>query len=486
MLFREPLRVLSADDMARIHEAALTILQDVGMLFDHPEARQILRSSGAIVDDAAGVVKLPRKLVQASADRMRRAYADPDRVPARMCARYSHIRFRTEPLAIHPDFSVNAGGFSVFIHDLDGRRRHATRHDVLCAINMVNRLDAITFTGLPVSDQAVPARQRPVAMAGLLAQHTTKFGGVETFEKSDIPYLIDIATVVKGSEAAVRAEPILVGYGETRSPLCFDRNMIDIFMEYVRRGFPQTVDTMPNAGATAPVTAAGTLALGAAETLAALVLAHALDPDAVVGVDMIPSTCDMQSGLFRYSSPERWTLLMARVQMISEFYGCPSGVHGGKTDSCHYDEQCGYDKGLTMMMPVLAGAVGIGTVGHLENAVTFSPVQLAIDAAFADGVRASLRGIEVNDDTLALDVIREVGIGGNYLGHEHTATRFRDTTFNHPLLQHLPWDSAQSAGDMLSRARAQARELWQPAQPVLRDDQIRAIDAIVARAAKRA
>jgi trimethylamine--corrinoid protein Co-methyltransferase len=486
MFFREPLRVLSADDMARIHDAALTILQDVGMLFDHPEARQLLRKAGATVDDATGVVKFPRRLVQASVDQMRRAYANPVRQPARMSARYSHVRFRTEPLAIHPDFSVNAGGFSVFIHDLEGRRRTATRHDVLCALNLVNQLDAITFTGLPVSDQAVPARLRPVAMAGLLAQHTAKFGGVETFEKSDIPYLIDIATVVKGSEDAVRAEPILVGYGETRSPLCFDRNMIDIFMEYIRRGFPQTVDTMPNAGATAPATAAGVLAMGAAETLGAVVLAHAIDPDAVVGVDMIPSTCDMQSGLFRYSSPERWTLLMARVQMISEFYGCPSGVHGGKTDSCHYDEQCGYDKGLTVMMPVLAGAVGIGTVGHLENAVTFSPVQLVIDAAFADGVRASLRGIEVNDETLGLDAIREVGIGGNFFGHDHTAAHFRETLFNHPLLQHQPWDSAQAGGDMLSRARARARELWQPAAPILRDDQHRAIEAILARATKRA
>ena len=114
-------------------------------------------------------------------------------------------------------------------------------------------------------------------------------------------------------------------------------------MEYIERCFPQTLDTMPNGSATVPVTAAGNLAVGIAETLTGVILAYTIDENAIVCVDIIPSYCDMQSGIFRYASAERMPLLVARVQMISEYYGCPSGVHGGKTDSCFVNVQCGME-----------------------------------------------------------------------------------------------------------------------------------------------
>jgi hypothetical protein len=166
-------------------------------------------------------------------------------------------------------------------------------------------------------------------------------------DASEFEYVARIAAVVAGGEEALRRKPVLVGYGEARSPLCLDANMARILIEYVRRGLPQTLDTMPNAGFTAPVTAAGCLSLGIAETLGGLLLGYATDPDAVIGVDIIPSLVDMRSGLFSYASAARMPLLGARVQMISEFYGCPSGVHGGKTDSCTIGIQAGADCRIT-------------------------------------------------------------------------------------------------------------------------------------------
>ena len=428
-MLSEPLRALTPDNMQRIHEAALTILADVGMKVESPRALRYLAGFGCQVDQSSYVVQFPRAVVQACVDRMRKDYGNPQRQPERMGVRYSHIRFRREPHRIHSDFTTSAGGFCCFIYDLDGVRRKANADDVRRCLHLAERLDGIDYTGLPVADQDTPAPLRPVAMAAEVARYTRKFGGVETFKKEDIPYLIEIGSIVKGNMERLKQEPILVGYSEARSPLCFDRNMAEIFVEYVERGLPQTLDTMPNGGATAPVTAAGLLALGCAETLGGLVLGHAVDEHAVVGVDIIPSYCDMRSGLFRYASPDRMPLLVVRVQMISEYYGCPSGVHGGKTDSCFPNIQCGIEKAMSTVFPVLAGAVGIGTVGHLENAVTFSPLQLAIDAEVSRAVRRTLKPIEVNDETLALDTIRRVGIGGNYLADEHTAHHFRDELF---------------------------------------------------------
>ena len=182
-MFLEPIRVLSMAEMERIHEGALHVLERVGMRFESTRALAYLRKAGCSVDEQSCVVKFPKRIVQDAVDRMRRAYDNPDRLPARMSVRYAHIRFRKEPHRIHPDFTTSAGGFCVYIWDFQGRRRPATMDDVHRSIHLVNRLTDIDYTGLPVSDQEVPFRLRPVRMAAELAKYTTKFGGVETFRR---------------------------------------------------------------------------------------------------------------------------------------------------------------------------------------------------------------------------------------------------------------------------------------------------------------
>ena len=118
---------------------------------------------------------------------------------------------------------------------------------------------------------------RPVVMAAELVKATRKLGGIETFHGQDVKYIARIGEVVAGGRAAHRRNPILVGYAEARSPLCIDAEMADVLLAHLELGLPQSLDTMPNAGATAPVTAAGVLALGVAETLGGLVLGYAVD-----------------------------------------------------------------------------------------------------------------------------------------------------------------------------------------------------------------
>lgn len=483
----EPLRFLTDDEMARIHRGALEILERTGMWVDHDEALERLRSAGCRVDMDTRVVRFPPDVVEAAVDRMRRAYAEPGRVPSRMGVRYSHVRFRAEPYRIHPDFTVSTGGFCCFLVDLDGRRRRATMDDVRASLRLVDALPNIDLTGLPVSAQEVPDHERPVRMAAELVKITRKLGGIETFCAHDVKYITRIAEVVAGGPESLRREPILVGYGEARSPLCFDRNMADIFVAYVKAGLPQTLDTMVNGGATAPMTPAACLAMGMAETLSAVVLAYAIDPQAIVGVDIIPSFMDMSSGIFRYAGPERWPLLGARLQLQQEFYGCPSGVHGGKTDACVPGVQVGIEKGISMIMPVLCGAVGIGTVGHLENAVTFSPVQLVIDDAIVAYVRRAIQGFDVTDETLALDAIHEVGIGGEFITHATTAEWCRKASLLHPLFERAPWASIHDGAvvGMEARARAEAARLMaRETEPPLTPDQEAAIDELVQEACR--
>jgi len=483
MRYCEPIRVLSPDEMRAIHENALRILGQVGLWVESDEAIDYYEATGCAADRDRRIVTFPADVVERCVARLKEGFGDPQRLPERMSVRYSHVRFRREAFCVHQDFSVNTGGFCVFICDLEGTRRRATMEDVRRTINLAHHLDQITYLGLPVSAQEVPPALRPVKMAAELVKRTDKLGGVEAFTKRDVRYVTEIAEIVAGGPEALRREPVLVGYGEMRSPLCLDANMAEVMIEYVRLGLPQSLDTMPNAGATAPATAAGALSLGMAETLAGLVLGYSVDEDACMTIDVTPSFADMESGLYRYYGAERAPLLNARIQMISEFYGCPSGVHGGKTDSCHFDEQAGVDKVTSMLMPVLSGACGFGTVGHLENAATLSPVQLVIDNEIARYVRHLVKGVEVTADTLALEEIRRAGPGGEYMTSDHTLDHFRDEAFYSDLFDHLPWDSAQAAPEMVDKARSRAEELMgRDPEPRLSPEQIEAIDEVVKRA----
>ena len=480
---REPIRLLDADEMARIHHGALEILDRIGMRVQHHKALDYLRDYGCRVDHDSSAVKFPPEVVARSVDLMRRAYADPDRVPERMAVRYSHIRFRAAPHHVYQDFSVSSGGFCCFIYDLAGNRRRATMQDVRDSLKLAEKLPNIDFTGLPVSDQETPENMRPIVMAAELVKNTRKLGGIETFDVLDVEYITRIAEVVAGGAEQLRKKPVLVGYGEARSPLCLDENMVAIFLEYIKRGLPQTIETMPCAGTTAPATLAGTLALGCAETLCPLVLAHSVDEDAVIGVDILPSHADMRSGLFSYGAFGRVPYIVGRVQMISEYYGCPSGIHGLKTNSCTPGFEAGAEKVLSMVTPILAGACGIGTMGAIENALTYSPVQMVLDDALTGNMRYLTQDFDIGADALALDIVEEIGIGGEYMTHLHTAEHYRDNMYHDWLFDCKPWASAENTQSAEAKAADRARELLaEDNETILTGDQEEAIDEIVAEA----
>jgi trimethylamine--corrinoid protein Co-methyltransferase len=258
--------------------------------------------------------------------------------------------------------------------------------------------------------------------------------------------------------------------------------MADVMLAHLELGLPQSLDTMPDGGATAPMSAAGVLALGLAETLGGLVLGYAVDHDATLTIDLTPGYCDMRSMHFGYAGPERMPLLAARVQLVSEYYGCPSGIHGGKTDACVPGIQVGVEKAISMYVAVMAGAIGFGVVGHIENAVTFSPLQLVIDNEIARYVRHAIRGFEVNAETLALDVIEEVGPNGHYYDHVRTVQNFRNVELHSPFFDSWSWGVRDSLDRERFEKRAAAKMgelLAAESLPVLSAEQEAAIDEVV-------
>jgi trimethylamine---corrinoid protein Co-methyltransferase len=482
-----PLSFLDRGEMQRIHDGAVRILGRVGMRFDHEGALDYLASAGCEIDRARRTAMFPEPVVEGALARLKRDYARRA-WPEEMAVRYSRVRFTTGERRIHPDFTVSAGGYCVYLAGLDGVRRRATLEDTRDALRLAEQLDEIAFAGLPVSAQDVPQPMRQIVMAAELVKHTRKLGGIETLTPFDIEHVMRIGDVVRGSREELRKRPILVGYAEARSPLTVDSGMCEVMIEYVKRGMPQSLDTMPSGGATAPQRPAGVMAVGLAETLGGMVLAYAVDPEAVVTLDVTPSFADPSTGIYRYAGAERLPLLGARIQMIGDFYGCPSGVHGGKTDALHWDERCGFEKGTSMLMTVLCGAIGIGTVGHVENALTFSPVQLVLDNEMARYVRRAVQGFSVTEDDVGADLVERVGIGGNFLAEEDTAEQLREVLHLSPFFRVEPWGGGPQPpeGTEWERmASARAAELMaREVPPALTPEQEREIDAIV-RSAER-
>ncbi|MBN2290692.1 MAG: trimethylamine methyltransferase family protein, partial [Candidatus Glassbacteria bacterium] len=248
---------------------------------------------------------------------------------------------------------------------------------------------------------------------------------------------------------------------------------------------PQSIDTMPSAGTTAPATGAGTLALGLAETLAGLVLGYAVDRDAVLSLDFTGGYCDMKSLLFPYAGPDRLALLGGRIQLLRDFYGITCGVHGGKTNACEPGFQAGMEKASSTLFPLLCGASGIGTIGQVESGITYSPVQLVLDAECVRATRRTLAGFEVSPETLGLEAVRRVGPEGNFIADPHTAMHFRREFWLSELTECLSWESYSSrqVRGMERLAEERARQLMeQPLEPVLDDHQLAEIDRIVAHA----
>ena len=475
------IKVLTPEEMQRLHQAALLILERAGMMIDHPEALEFLRGAGCRVDFDRKHVSFPAEVTQNAIDKMRRDFTLADRQGIEMPVRFSEVHFSTSPVRIRGGFTSNAGGFVPYILDLEGRRRTATMQDVRDAIRLIDALPNIEMMGLPVAAGEAPEQGRPVVMAAELVKGTRKIGGIEAWDGADVQALQRMASVIHGSAEAARKRPLLVGYGEVRSPLCMDHNMAEIFIESVKLGLPQTVDTMPNAGATAPASGGGALAQGLAESMSAVVLGYAIDPEAMLGLDITPSYCDMRGGSFPYAGADRLPLVAAANQMLNEFYGRPGGSHGGKTDASFVGAQSGIEKALSILFPILCGASGIGTVGQLGS-TTFSPVQVVIDNEIIGYVKRMLEAFEVDDLGWAVDAICEVGPGGHFLGHPSTAERFRTEFWLDHIFERLAFysEEALTHDALVERARAKAQRILAEHQPEpLPREKVEAIDEIV-------
>ncbi len=444
------LTILSEDDVEKIHESSIELLEEVGVRFEHEIALELLRDSGADVDFSSQMVRFKPQLVKqllAKAPAQFTWYGrDPNR---RIQMGVNKVHFGS----LYPIMTII---------DLDGNRRPATYRDAEEAARLVDALENVDEGSAVFLPQDISPDLN--LFYGLLAafKNTTKPIRGRVYGKLHAQTSIEMAKVVAGGKKELRAKPLIIGHVNTVTPLIQAREQIEGLLLYGQYGLPVFISPEVQAGGTGPITLAGSLVLHNTEVLSAVCLAQAANPGAPVAYGQVSSILDMRTGSYCYGAVEHGMMDLATAQM-ADYYGLPSRGDAGYSDSKCLDMQAGFESALNLAMAAfgqhdfILGPVG----GGLESVLAGSLEKLVIDNEVAGMVKRVLRGIEVTPATIALDLIKEIGPGGHYLGQKHTMAHLRNEQFLPTLANRQSYEAWNKAGreDIRVQANKKAREI---------------------------
>jgi len=465
-------RVLSDNQIEAIYLASLEVLEDVGVAVHSPEAIELLKAAGGVVSDQT-LVKIPASAVktalQSAPERVVLADRKGDRV---MSLEDDNVYFGT-------------GSDCPFILDsATGQRRKYTFADVADAAKIADALPNIDFfmsLGL-VSDVPVPTYDRHQFLAML--SNTVKPTIVTAVDRDGLSDIYEMSCLALGGRDAFRAAPITALYAEPSSPLKHTRNALEKLMFAAENMIPTVYTPCPIAGATGPATLAGCLVQSLAESLSGLVVAQQKRPGAPVIIGGVTSILDMSTMVMSYGCPELF-LMSAALTDVVKWLRLPMFSTGGCSDSKILDEQAAAEAAISLLMATLSGANLIHDVGFLESALVGSYEMLVMCDEIIGMVKHIARAIRVDDETLALDVIHQVGPRGQFLDQDHTFRHFRDQFWFPRLMDRAnyeKWDAAgrKSMGDRVREATTKI--LHDHHSEPLPADVLKELKSIVARA----
>ena len=461
--------VLAEHEVERIHNGALQVLAQTGIVIHDKNVLSLLDRAGCRVNREDGRARIPGQLIE---DALTRA---PSVVTLYNRQGEQAMALGTGPL--HARTSSGATG----IFDLEsGQRREPTRQDAANAVRVADALPHVQgVSTMAVQPADVPATIVDVHTVRIALANTVKPLGYVCLNEGLIESVLAMVTVVAGGEEALRQRPIITALAESTSPLQLVSSQLAVLRAFALRGLPLTLHAHPMAGFTAPVTLAGELVITHAEILALVTIAQLIQPGTPVAYGMSSSVPDMRSGLNLAGAVEIG-LLGSAVAQLARRCGLPCLMSSG-SDAHGSGAQATMERLMTLLLPGLAG-IDLINLATLETKMTFSLEQLVIDDEMLSAVKRYLRGITVDDETLAIELIQEAGPGGAFVTADHTLRHFRDELLTPSLIRHQPRDAWEAAGapDMQTRAREEAhRILAEHHPPPLPESVTAQLDAIL-------
>ena len=444
-------RPLRQDQVQTIHGAALTLLEEVGVGFEPglDEAADILVQSGAHKDQSRRKLYLPRDMVQACVAKA------PSRVV--LHGREGQPSLDLSDHVVH----LGTGGAAVRILDLEsGKARSTTLQDLYQLGRVVDTLDNISFFLRPCIPTDIPETVYDLNVFYTCFKATGKHVMAGVNNVQELHTVIDLASRLAGSEQALRERPffsIITSF--IISPMKLSTLPTTIMMECVRNNIPVALSGAPMAGSTAPLTMAGTLAQTHAEQLAGITLCQLINPGAPLLYGGIPGRADLRSMNYCGGAVE-CGMMNAAIHQLSHHIQVPNYNSSGLSDSKLPDAQAGWEKGMTTLLAAMGGSNYVHhAAGMLESMLGLAYEQFVLDDEIIGMTRRVLQGIEVDEEHLAAQVIKDVDVGGQFITADHT--------FEHMYDEYFMGNGVTDRSDRATWTQAGEKDAWMRARDMV-------------------
>lgn len=451
---RISLNILSPEDVQRIHTATLDVIESVGVRFPSHKALDIWEAHGATVDRDTMIVKAPGHLIEEALKKAPPVYTLAARDPE-----------QDLPLDGNHVF-VGTDGCGVQVIDLHtGELRRSRLQDVADIARVSDYVEEVAFIWTPVSAQDCPPQTRSLHELRVIWENTTKHVQTESiYSEEEAWAAVEMAAVIAGGRDELRKRPVLSIMQCTTPPLGQDGGSLEAALVAAEAGLPVGFMTMTSCGSTAPATLAGNLVVGNAEVISALALIELAHPGAPVFYAAAQTAMDLRTGGYTGGGPEDF-LFGGATNVLADFYNVPLSMGSFATGAKEPNWQAGVDNSLSTLMACISMSDMLLGVGLLHGSRIWSYEQMLMDCEIFDIVYHMMKGIVVNDETLALDVIRAVGPGGNFLAQRHTKKHMRELWVPQ-FMDRRPYSEWQEKGDgPRDWAREKARKILATHEP---------------------
>ncbi len=446
--------VLAQEDIRRIHTATLDLIETVGVNFPSQKALDIWEAHGASIDRDRMVVKAPARLIEEALRTAPPAYTLAARVPEQDLPMDGHHVF------------VGTDGCGVEVIDIEtGQRRRSELRDVGEIARVADALEEVAFHWVAVSAQDRPVQTRSLYELKAIWENSTKHVQTESiYSEHEARAAVEMAAAIAGGREALRRRPVLSMMQCTFPPLGQDGGSVEAALVAAEAGIPVGFMTMTSCASTGPATLAGTLTVGNAEVISALALMQLHAPGCPVYYAAAQTSMDLRTGAYTGGGPEDF-LFGGATNQLADFYNVPLSMGSFATGAKQPDWQAGIENSLSTFMACASMADMLLGVGLLNGSRIWSYEQMLMDCEIYSIIRHMLRGIEVNDETLAVEVVRAVGPGGHFLAQPHTLQHMR-SLYVPRLLDRRPIDQWEAQGDgPRDWARERARKLLAEHRP---------------------
>lgn len=458
-----PIEPLSQDQLMTLHAASLRLLEEIGIEFMGMAARQAFRRAGAEVNEATGLVRIPRGLVDQALATAPASFTLTPRNPARA----------VQVGGNHVSFGLVAGPPN--IHDCINGRRSGNHADYVTLIKLAQSFDIIHFLGnQPTAPIELPAETRHLDCYLANVTYADRVYHCSAIGRDRALDGIDIMAIARGKKREdLIDDPSVITIISVNSPRRFDEAMSDGLMAMSECGQAVVVTPFTLMGAMTPVTLAAALTQQNAEALAGIVLTQLTRPGAPVVYGAFTSNVDMHSGAPAFGTPENARATLAAGQ-FARLYNLPYRASNASASNV-VDAQAAYESEMSIWSAVMGHAnLVYHGAGWMEGGLTASFEKIVLDVEMLQMMAQTIQPIDVSSDEIALETIAGVASGGHFFGTPHTLARYR-TAFYQPLLSNWQnYEAWELAG--AENATQRATKIWQQA---LREYQQPALDPAI-------